>query len=360
MQQAYPEQAPRSVLTRRSALLMTVASSLLAPRAVRAATTAPTLPPAPFADAAVLVVAGPDDGPLAQVSEALKAGLDSLLPADRHLQLRHAGGADGVTAANQFEARVLPDGQTALLVPGEAAMAWLRGDPRAQYDVGHWLPVATALVPGVVVLRAGVPQSGGLRLVVQGDVTLALPASLGLDLAGMPVAKVSSVDDALAALRNGIADAAFLRGERAAVMLAEAKAAGMTALFSLGSLDPENRLQRDPFLPDVPTLPELLFARPQPPSAALLAAWHGAAAASRLEMALLLPWLTPPGLVAWWRGACGQISMPRQQDVARPELGAQVSRVWRTDPNGNFGLSTIVLENSVSLTLHRWMTTQPN
>ena len=46
------------------------------------------------------------------------------------------GSADGVTGANQFEARGAPDGQTVLLVPGQAAVAWMVGDPRAQFDVG--------------------------------------------------------------------------------------------------------------------------------------------------------------------------------------------------------------------------------
>ena len=332
----------------------------LAGRAAQAATPAPVIPPPPFADAAVLIIAGPDDAALSPFGHALKSGLDAVLPSDRALQLRHIGGSDGVTAANQFEARILPDGQTALLVPGAAAMAWLRGDPRAQFDVGHWLPVATALVSAVVILRQGAATASGLRLAVEGDATMALPANLGLELAGHPASKTFVSEDALGELRAGRADAAFLRGDATGARLAAARAAGMQALFSLGNLDPTNQLQRDPFLPDVPTLPELLFTRPQAAPEALLAAWHAAAAASRLDMALLLPWLTPPGLVAWWRGACGQIGMPHQQDPARPELGATGSRVWRTDPNGNFGLTAIVVDGGTSLALHRWMTTQPS
>ena len=334
MQQANTAHAPGSGLSRRSALALVTAG--LVGRRSLAASLAPVIPPPTFADAAVLV------------------------PPDRALQIRHIGGSDGVTAANQFEARIQPDGQTALLVPGAAAMAWLRGDPRAQFDVGHWLPVATALVSGVLIMRNGGVPAGSLRLAVEGDATLALPALLGLDLVGETAGKLIVCEDALAELRLGHADAAFLRGDATGARLAMARAAGMQALFTLGNLDPANQLQRDPFLPDVPTLPELLFARPQSPPDALLAAWHAAAAASRLDMALLLPWLTPPGLVAWWRGVCGQIGMPHQQDPARPELGATASRVWRTDPNGNFGLTAIVVDGATSLALHRWMTTQPS
>ena len=40
---------------------------------------------------------------------------------------------------------------TVLLAPGEAALAWMVGDPRAQFDVGHWVPVMAGTASAIVV-----------------------------------------------------------------------------------------------------------------------------------------------------------------------------------------------------------------
>ena len=110
----------------------------------------------------------------------------------------------------------------------------------------------------------------------------------------------------------------------------------------------------------MPTLPELLASRSGGTAApALLTAWIATAAAARLEMALLLPWLTPAGTVAWWRGACGEIALPTQLHTSDPESAATGSRTLRTDPTANFGVSALVIDSATSLALHRWMIDQP-
>src|SRR5271166_1871079 len=105
--------------------------------APRAAETA-TRPSAsePFPRKVVLLAAGPDDGRMDRWGRLLAPPLERALPAGCSLQVGTVGGIDGVTGANRFEARVPPDGSTTLLVPGSAALAWLAGDPRAQFDAG--------------------------------------------------------------------------------------------------------------------------------------------------------------------------------------------------------------------------------
>ena len=350
-------------MTRRQSLRLPLAAglaSLLIRSESRAADIAAASVPPPFPDRPEIIVAGAEDGPLSPYARAIAAGLNRRLPITQFVHLRPSGGSDGVTAANQFEANVLPDGHSTLMVSGSAAMAWLRGDPRAQYDVGHWLPVLTSLVSGVVL--AGPPSHlrNDTLLAVEGDATMVLPAVLGLDLIGVPRIRIVQVDDAAAALQRQEVDVAFLRGERTAERMEQAVSAGGVPLFSLGNLDGANQLQRDPFLPRVPTLPELLASRSDRTAAPpLLAAWCAAAAAARLEMALLLPWLTPAGTVAWWRDACGGIVLPTQPGASDPEHAATGNRVVRTDPTANFGVSALVIDSATSLALHRWMIDQP-
>src|SRR6185437_5273353 len=110
------------------------------------ATTPPTFPESPR-----LLVAGPSDGALNHWADALQPALEQSLPADTSIRRLEVGGADGVTGANQFEVRGVPDGMTVMLVPGQAALAWMVGDPRAQFDVGHWVPVVAGTTPAIVV-----------------------------------------------------------------------------------------------------------------------------------------------------------------------------------------------------------------
>ena len=300
-------------------------------------------------EAMQLIAAGPDNGPLAAWAQIVRTVINRLQPGEQPLQVSHVGGADGVTAANQFEARTAPDGRTALLISGEPAIAWLIGDPRAQFDAGHWLPIATGLSSGVVLRQSPVqPKSGRLRLAVSGPADLALAARLGLSLLGMGAGEVITMPDPAAALRQGLADVAFVHGPNAVEPARLAITHGASALFSLGSHDDAGNLVRDRQFSEVPTLPELMAALPPTPvSAALTTAWRAAAAAAQLEFALLLPWLTPSGTVAWWRKAALQIA----QEARVPEGAMQIC----ADPTLGFGLADISVDAATSLALRRWL-----
>lgn len=268
-----------------------------------------TPPPEPFPDSVVLLIGGPLGGRMEQWADVIAAALSPALPPETTLHLTLAGGADGVTAANQFEARVAPDGQTVLLLPGETLLAWLTGDPRARFDAACWLPVMTALRPGVLASRVpGTILRPGSRLLVAASVPAGpeVAAMLALDLMGIepvPAFGLHDTETALRALRGHQIDAVFITGADAPARLAEAVAAGAAPLFTLG-LVTEGGLWRDPLFPNVATALELAIAlRGTPPTGALAEAWRATAAAAQLEFALVLPPLTPAALVAQWRRA---------------------------------------------------------
>ncbi len=115
---------------------------------MRPALALPVRPPAtPFADGATLLVAGPESGATDRWAALLGPALGRGLPPGTQVHTEAVGGPDGVTGANQFEARTTPDGTTALLLPGSAALAWLVGDPRARFDAAHWMPAAFRWLP---------------------------------------------------------------------------------------------------------------------------------------------------------------------------------------------------------------------
>ena len=261
---------------------------------------------APLTDGPTLLVGGPDGGLLDHWADWLEPGLRRVLAPEAGLRRDRVGGSDGVTAANQFEARIAPDGATALLLPGSAAMAWLVGDPRARFDAARWVPALAAVTPSLVSSRVSAQRilaGAPLRLAASDPAGPDLPAMLALDLLGANWRPVFGLTEAAAqvALAQGGVDAVCLHGRRVLDASYALRAAGAPPAFSFGMVDE----MRDPALLDVPDAAELL-----PAGAAvdepLRLAWRATIAAGQLEAALVLPQLTPAAMVALWRRACAQ------------------------------------------------------
>ncbi len=317
-----------------------------------------TPPPERFPDSITLLVAGPPGGRMDRWADAIAGTLSRTLPAGTTLRQTLVGGADGVTAANQFDARVAPDGQTVLLLPGEAPLTWLTGDPRARFEPASWLPVMTGLTQAA--LASLVPASAlrpGSRLRVATSVPAGseLAALLGLDLMGIEPVPIFGLQDsgaALRALRDRMVDAVFITGSDTPARLAEAGAAGALPLFTLGVPTPGGT-QRDPLLPEVPTAQELANAlRGGLPAGALTGAWRSVAAATQIDFALVLPPLTPATLVAQWRCA-----------------GAEASRALRPQapgvrllcaPDANMATAAVAADSAAMLELRRWLAVRFN
>ncbi len=367
-----PQAAPPSDKTRfgrrramcAGAALLTVGRhNAMAAPAPHLQAAAPPIVEQTFADRPSLIVAGADRGPMAAWGNRLGAVIGGILPPGNPLRLSYVGGPDGVTAANQFEARTSPDGSTGLVVSGAPAIAWLTGDPRAQFDAGHWLPVATGLSSGIVLRGRTPPAPAGAsaqwhRLATNGPAEIALAATLGLSLLGIRTRLVPDITDPLAALKSGQVDLIFLHGPLAIGLTQAALRSGAVSLFTLGCTDDAGNLARDPLLDSIPTLPEALALRGVPAPSGLLAAWRAVATAAQLEFALILPWLTPAGTVAWWRKAVmpiGSAQIDDTQNIENAQKVAQSSLKFHTDPTGSFGLATINIDAETSLALKSWI-----
>ena len=258
-----------------------------------------------------ILIAGPAGGRLDRWGRLLSAAFQPALPSGTALALTAVGGDDGVTGANQFTARVAPDGNTLMLLPGDAALAWQVGDPRAKFDAAHWVAIAAGMSPAVVLARtAGALRRGSqVRVAMAGPVGPDLAALLGLELAGLvpvPVFGANLGTVGMPSLAAGTVDAVLVRGEAAPGGHAPLLAQGFSPLFSLGGVEPGGRdmTGRDPAVAQVPGLLELgaMLGAPPPPMP-LLSAWRGVAAAAQASFALVLPQLAPAALVALWRHA---------------------------------------------------------
>ena len=327
-----------------------------------AAAPSATVPAVPFPEGATILVAGPDGGHLGRWGDTVASALDATLPPGTRVHTTCTGGIDGVTGANQFEARVPPDGATVLLAPGAAALDWLVGDPRAHFDAEHWVPVMAGVTPAIVMARPEVRLGPDrpIRVAASGPVGPQLPVLLGLDLRGAPVVPVLDLveqDAARAAFAAGKTDVVLAWGQNVPQQVEALREAGGQTLFGLGALDANGVGGRDLAFPDVPTLVELHVAlHGTKPSGTRFDAWRAAAATTRLEFGLVLPRLTPAAMVAFWRRAASHAAeQPEVQTLAtavavRPLDGVAAATA----------MTGVAADSATLLELRGWLATRFN
>jgi hypothetical protein len=329
--------------------------AVAAPSRLRLIPQAAAQPAPAFPDGATLLIAGPDGGHTDAWTRVIVPALSQALPPETLIRRITAGGADGVTGANQFDARGTPDGQTVLLVPGLAALAWLVGDPRAQFDAGHWVPVLAGFTPGVVVARGGPAAfgpGGAPRLAAGAPAGPELPALLGIELLGAQIQPVFDLGDPAAAddaLKRGAVDAVFVGGHKVPERVAALAAVGGLPVFSLGARDAAGALVRDPLFPDLPNLVEMRAGLGGAPlSGPLFDAWCAAATASQLDFGLVLPPLTPAAMVALWRRAGAQVAVAADMQAAAAAKSVR--------PLGSpAATASLAADAPAQLALRRWL-----
>lgn len=317
----------------------------------------------PFPDGPTLLVAGPANSPADQWASLMLPDLSRVLPAGPRLHKSFSGGSDGVTGANQFDARTEPDGSTALVVPGTAAMAWLVGDTRTHFDIGQWVPLLAVMTHGVVCCRlprAALAPGRPVRIAASSAAGPELPAILAMYLMGlevMPVYGITTADEAHDALRQGRVDAVFLQGRTAPDQSAVATVAGASPLFSLGMLNDAGGVARDPVFPATPTMTEMYAqVRGGQPSGTLFNAWRATAVAAQLDSAAVLPQLTPAALVAQWRRGCDQCVASVTMQAAAAGLSARPMAT----PGAATVFATLAPDASALLELRRWLAVRLN
>lgn len=252
------------------------------------------------ADAATLLLPGPETGPLALFGARAAAGLARNMPQAVALRLETLGGPDGVTAANRF-ATSDTAGRALLILPGAAVHARMVGDARVQFEPTGWLPLLALLQPVWIAGRGAMPPAGGRavwRVAISGPAHAEAAALLALDLLGIlaaPVLVGPLPGAAEAAIRADQADVLMLRG------------------------------------PDLPARAGSLGLQPwqvfEPPStqredqAALAMACHAAIAALRLQGLMVLPALTGSDQAATWRLAATRFVEDEARDSGAGLLG---------------------------------------
>lgn len=257
-----------------------------------------------------LLVAGPDGEQTSRWGNACALAMSPGFPGMPDIIPQPAGGLDGVTGANQLDALVVPDGETAAILPGAALIAWMTGDTRVHFDPTHWAPILSGTNAGVLVARlngaapsvTSLQKFSPLRLAADSPHSGDLAALLALQCLNIQAAAVFGLRGTDAKTRAFIAgevDAVFLYGEGVPEDIAPLAANGGVPVFCTGQLDATGATLPDPLLPGIPDLKSFAGACPSP----LITAYQAAAAAARLDFFMVLPRLIDPGALAAWRRA---------------------------------------------------------
>lgn len=307
--------------------------------------------PSSLPDAPTIVVAGPAGGRIDHWATVIAEPLGRGLQQGSALSRQNVGGADGVTGANQFQARAAPDGATALLVPGAAALSWLTGDSRVRFDAGRWVPLWGADLPAALASRAPLTAGRRVRMALQSVAGPELAALLALDLMGVEVEPIRTDLASARPLERADVDLVLLRGAELRKGAADLASRGWALALGFGATGANGELSRDPSLPNLPIAQELIGAGRADHPAELSAALRAVTAAMKLDLALVLPQLSPAALVAWWRRGCDGLA-------GAPEVQAEAARTFvRPIGPGSAAacVSSISVDGPVLLELRRWL-----
>ncbi|WP_237213019.1 hypothetical protein [Falsiroseomonas oryziterrae] len=291
-------------------------------------------------EAATLLAPGPEEGPAAGFAERAARGLARGLVQASALRVSIVGGPDGITAANRFAASTPADGRVLLVLPGLAAQALLLGDGRARFEPRHWPAVTASLGPVLLAGRGDLSETQPIRIALPAPTAPEAAGLLALDLLGRPATPllVAAGVAPEAAVAAGAADAVLLSGRN---LLARASALSLQPWLTFDG----GTAVREPALPGVPTLGELL---PDPARPDLLAAARAAAASLRVQGVLVLPALTSSDTVALWRGAARRWA---EEELEGAE--AETRRIAAEDAAA--ALATLCPPSEVALAYRDWL-----
>ncbi|OUJ14763.1 hypothetical protein HK28_11425 [Acetobacter sp. DsW_063] len=287
----------------------------------------------------------------------IASSFSETLSTDSPIVLRKTGGQDGVTGANLFDSLASADESgSALLAPGAAILAAQAGDPRVHFDYQRWLPVLLSVSAPIAVGRVDFRRSlrtmlkdRPVRVAVSAPNGLELPTMLALTILSMrviPISGFGGADAAIGALRRGEVDVVQLPADSARPDLLQSLAAeGFEPLFATTpTVDPSVSVAQD-----FTTRYEALRGRA--PTHPLYPAFKATAAAACIDMALVLPMLTPPAQAARWRHAATlAAALPEAAAMAKNDGGRLIAG---TDDASVY--AALAPDLSAILALRRWL-----
>ncbi|EUK19032.1 hypothetical protein [Commensalibacter papalotli (ex Servin-Garciduenas et al. 2014)] len=297
------------------------------------------------------LVGGPEKSELGSWASQLSSAFATSLQEDTPLPVHFTTGYDGVTGANLFDTRTTPDGNTAFITSGNTFIASMSGDKRVHFDCERWIPVLCSLSPSITIARQpfhnSIPdllKNRSMKVAVSSIIGRELPTLLGIELLKIntiPVEGLTDFSTAVKALKKGDVDALQLSTPQAIAALPDLLKDGLHSFFSL-----DNSTTYGPRFADLYN--QLHHYKTDN---TLFDAWNAIALASRTNIAVMLPMLTPSALLAKWRLNTGKVI----KDNAIVNLAKSEEMTLQENPVCNDTISKMCPPIITTMALQRWL-----
>lgn len=264
--------------------------------------------------------------------------LSDYIPGEPTIMIDNVPGGGSINGANLFAMRAKADGSNWLGTSASTQYPAMLDDRRVRYDYSEWTPILATPTGGVVY---GQPSLGDtadaaidallsqpVKLAAQNPTGLELPVLIALDLLGADVQAVfgmRSRGEGRLAFERGEADIDFQTSSAYLSNVTPLVESGKAVpLFSLGLLDDDGKIVRDPAFPDLPTFNEVYQARHgEAPSGPAYEAFRKFFASGfALQKLIMVPRDTPQELVDAYRDAAREfVATDEFKQDAEAQLG---------------------------------------
>ncbi|CAI3922763.1 Tripartite-type tricarboxylate transporter [Commensalibacter communis] len=304
------------------------------------------------------IVGGSEKSDVGEWASQFSSVFTSSLQDNAPVPLRYTSGYDGITGANLFDTRIVPDGNTALLTSGNPFIASMSGDKRVHYDCERWIPILSSLSPSITIARQpfhnSIPdllKNRSMKVAVSSIIGKELPTLLGIELlkiTTIPVEGLTDFSTAVQALKKGDVDVIQLSTPEAFAALPSLLKDGLHTFFSL-----DNTTTFGPKFSDLYSqLPHYKTGN------TLFEAWNALALASRMNVSIMLPMLTPSALVAKWRLNTSKllkneqiIDLAKKNNVIFQENAACIDTISKMCPQL---ITTMALQRWLNAKFTKW------
>ncbi|MEC9483723.1 MAG: tricarboxylate transporter [Halomonas sp.] len=269
------------------------------------------------------------------------------LPGEPNIMINNVPGGGSINGANLFAVRAKADGSEWLGTSASTQYPAMLDDPRVRYDYADWKPILATPTGGVVYASPSMGKDAEtaleallkkpVKLAAQSPTGVELPVLIALEMLGV------NVDPVFGMRSRGEGRLAFERGEanidfqttsaylsNVQPLVEDGKA---IPLFSLGVLNDEGKIVRDPTFPNLPTFNEVYQqVKGEAPSGNAYEAYRKFFASGyALQKLVMVPVGTPESLTETYRQAAREfIKTDKFKQEAEAQLGPYTPIIGET------------------------------